>query len=183
LQTLLFHLLFHFTSLSLLQFPHPFQSPASLKLTGLSEATAEATTATVFSLHSPRRRRLLSSALADPRRRRLSSEARRRSTSAHAVEALNSLKLAAAGPYLLQRHRSTADTFWIVDLHRAPSSISPPILILMPPTHLAQSSISPSISIGTAFIGFKNAADFVAWLWLDLCGICGVLLLSLSGIG
>ncbi|KAF3970752.1 hypothetical protein CMV_005577 [Castanea mollissima] len=35
--------------------PAPFQSPASLKLTGLSEATAEATTATVFSLRSPRR--------------------------------------------------------------------------------------------------------------------------------
>ncbi|KAF3953391.1 hypothetical protein CMV_021159 [Castanea mollissima] len=62
--------------------PKPPPPPSSL-FTALADA--------VFSLQP-------SPTHADPRRRRLSSEARRRSTSAHAVEALNSLKLAAAGP-------------------------------------------------------------------------------------
>ncbi|KAF3949819.1 hypothetical protein CMV_024352, partial [Castanea mollissima] len=90
--------------------PKPPPPPSSL-FTALADA--------VFSLQpSPTPSSLFSRSLklaADPRRRRLSSEARRRSTSAHAVEALNSLKLAAAGPYRLQRHRSTADSCCIVE--------------------------------------------------------------------
>ncbi|KAF3951256.1 hypothetical protein CMV_023071 [Castanea mollissima] len=100
---------------------------------------------------SPRRRHLLSSALADAvfslqslseARRRPTptpsqlSQAHRRSTSAHAVEALNSLKLAAAGPYRLQRHRSTADQL-------RPTPINPLGLRPTPISPLSSPPISP----------------------------------------
>ncbi|KAF3946729.1 hypothetical protein CMV_027036 [Castanea mollissima] len=114
---------------------------------------------TPSSLFSPRRRRFSLQSLSEARRRPTPtpsqlSQAHRRSTSAHAVETLNSLKLAAAGPYRLQRHRSTADQL-------RPTPINP---LGLRPTPISPLS-SPPIS---HLFHFKNAADFLAWLWLDL---------------
>ncbi|KAF3969147.1 hypothetical protein CMV_007037 [Castanea mollissima] len=126
---------------------------------------------TPSSLFSPRRRRFSLQSLSEARRRPTPtpsqlSQAHRRSTSAHAVEALNSLKLAAAGPYRLQRHRSTADQLRptpINPLGLRPTPISP---LGLRPTPISPLS-SPPIS---HLFHFKNAA-----VVCDFCDLCDLL--------